>query len=84
MANIKSSKKRIKTNESARERNRAQKSEINTYVRKFNTAITSGETELASELLKECNSRLDKAATDNVIHANKAARVKGKLAKKLV
>ncbi|MGN6404310.1 30S ribosomal protein S20, partial [Sinomonas sp.] len=39
MANIKSQKKRILTNEKARQRNMAVKSELKTLIRSVNTAI---------------------------------------------
>ena len=42
MANIKSQKKRIKTNEKARQRNKAVKSQLRTYVRNFRTAVARG------------------------------------------
>ncbi|MCL2587098.1 MAG: 30S ribosomal protein S20 [Firmicutes bacterium] len=74
MANIKSSKKRIKVAETKRLQNKAQKSELSTYTKKFKAAPTA-------EGYNRVVSLLDKAAQDNVIHANKAARHKSKLAK---
>ena len=43
MANIKSQKKRIKTNEKARLRNRAAKAEMKTAVRRVREAVEAGE-----------------------------------------
>ena len=43
MANIKSQIKRIKQNEKAHQRNKAVKSELRTYVRKFREAVDAGE-----------------------------------------
>ncbi|MDO5081829.1 30S ribosomal protein S20 [Arachnia propionica] len=76
MANIKSQKKRIKTNEIARQRNKAIKSELRTHVRNFRTAVAEGDNEKAVELAKVANRALDKAVTKGVIHANQAANRK--------
>ena len=42
MANIKQQKKRILTNEKARVRNQAVKSELKTYVRRVREAVSAG------------------------------------------
>lgn len=76
MANIKSQKKRIKTNEIARQRNKAIKSQLRTHVRNFRTAVAEGDNEKALELAKVANRALDKAVTKGVIHANQAANRK--------
>ncbi|MDO5065824.1 MAG: 30S ribosomal protein S20 [Propionibacteriaceae bacterium] len=76
MANIKSQKKRIKTNEIARQRNKAIKSELRTHVRNFRTAVAEGDNQKAVELAKVANRALDKAVTKGVIHANQAANRK--------
>lgn len=81
MANIKSAKKRILVAEKKRARNKSAKSEINTFVKKFNSAVAAREFDLAVELLKATSGLLDSAATDNVIHQNKANRQKSRLAK---
>ena len=83
MANIKSSKKRIKVAESKRLQNQSKKSEIKTFTKKFNNAIASKEVELATELQNKCYSLLDSAAQDNVIHQNKANRQKARMAAQL-
>lgn len=49
MANIKSQKKRIKTNEKARLRNRAAKAEMKTAVRRVREAVEAGDKALATE-----------------------------------
>ena len=45
MANIKSQIKRIKTNRASTERNKAVKSELRTWMRKFREALASGDAE---------------------------------------
>ena len=82
MANIKSQIKRNRTNEKARQRNKAVKSSLKTAVRKFHTAADAGEKDQAQELAQAANRALDKAASKGVIHANQAANRKSAIAKK--
>ena len=82
MANIKSQKKRILTNEKARQRNKAVKSGLRTHVRKFNEAVADGDTAKAPELAKTATRALDKAASKGVIHKNQAANRKSAIAAK--
>ncbi|AEG44729.1 30S ribosomal protein S20 [Isoptericola variabilis] len=81
MANIKSQLKRIKTNEKARLRNKAVKSELKTYVRKVREAVAAGDKEAAAVALREASRKLDKAVSKGVIHANQAANRKSAIAK---
>ncbi|OKL47464.1 30S ribosomal protein S20 [Boudabousia liubingyangii] len=83
MANIKSQKKRIKTNEKRRVRNQAYKSELRTFVRKTREAIESGDREAAESALRLASRKLDKAVSKGVIHKNQAANRKSKLAKQV-
>ncbi|MEY9967323.1 small subunit ribosomal protein S20 [Streptacidiphilus sp. MAP12-16] len=80
MANIKSQIKRIKTNEKARQRNKAVKSSLKTAVRKAREAMEAGDVEKATALTREANKKLDKAASKGVIHKNQAANKKSALA----
>ncbi|MBV7363923.1 30S ribosomal protein S20 [Actinomycetaceae bacterium TAE3-ERU4] len=84
MANIKSQKKRIKTNEKRRQRNQAYKSELKTFVRKTREAIAAGDKEQAEAALRVVARKLDKAVSKGVIHKNQAANRKSKLAKQVV
>ncbi|SKC68087.1 30S ribosomal protein S20 [Krasilnikoviella flava] len=81
MANIKSQIKRIKTNEKARLRNKAVKSELKTYVRKVREAVAAGDKEAASTALQAASRKLDKAVSKGVIHTNQAANRKSAIAK---
>jgi small subunit ribosomal protein S20 len=76
VANIKSQMKRIKTNEKARLRNKAVKSELRTHVRNFRAAAKAGDKDKAIELLRVANRALDKAVSKGVIHKNQAANRK--------
>ena len=82
MANIKSQLKRIKTNEKRTERNKAVKSELRTWIRKFRDAAASGDAEAAQAALQAASRKLDKAVSKGVIHANQAANKKSAMAKK--
>ena len=83
MAKIKSQLKRIKTNEKARQRNKAVKSSLKTAIRKFREAAEAGETEKATALMRDASQQLDKAASKGVIHKNQAANKKSAMAKKV-
>jgi small subunit ribosomal protein S20 len=83
VANIKSQIKRIRTNELARQRNKAVKSALKTSVRRVRTAIDSGDKTVAQTELAAANRDLDKAATKGVIHANQAANRKSALAQQV-
>jgi len=82
VANIKSQIKRIKTNAQRTERNRAVKSELRTWIRKFREAAATGDATAANEALKVASTKLDKAVTKGVIHKNQAANKKSAMAKK--
>ncbi len=80
MANIKSQIKRIKTNEKARQRNKAVKSQLKTFVRRFREAADAGEAETATAAARAAGRALDKAAAKGVIHQNQAANRKSAIA----
>ncbi len=81
MANIKSQKKRILTNEKARLRNKSVKSSLKTAVRKFHEAAAAGSSD-AKALAADANKALDKAVSKGVIHKNQAANRKSAVAKR--
>ncbi|WP_431709336.1 30S ribosomal protein S20 [Glutamicibacter uratoxydans] len=83
MANIKSQKKRILTNEKARVRNVAVRSEVKTVIRNVNAAVAAGDKEKATEALQVAGRKLDKAVSKGVLHKNNAANRKSAIAKKV-
>ena len=83
MANIKSQIKRNRTNEVARLRNKATKSSLKTAVKKFRSAADAGDTEAATQALKDASRELDKAASKGVIHTNQAANRKSAMSSRL-
>ncbi|MDT0443997.1 MULTISPECIES: 30S ribosomal protein S20 [unclassified Streptomyces] len=80
MANIKSQIKRIKTNEKARQRNQAIKSEVKTAVRRAREAAAAGDYEQAEAARSAAARKLDKAVSKGVLHRNNAANKKSALA----
>lgn len=83
MANIKSQKKRIKTNEKRRLRNKGVRSEVKTYVRKFEEALTQDNKEEAQKALAAAAQKLDIAVSKGVLHRNNAANRKSSLTRRL-
>ena len=78
MANHKSSLKRIRQNESRKDRNKYVAKTTRNAVKKFRD--TSDKKEVTDALPKVA-SMLDKLAKKNVIHKNKASNLKSKLAR---
>ncbi len=79
MANIKSQKKRVRTNELARQRNVAVRSRVKTVVKKALVAIESRDAEKMAGPMTEAISAIDRACAKGVIHRNQAARRKASL-----
>ena len=82
MANIKSQIKRNLTNEKARLRNKAARSEVKTRIKTAVSSATAG-TETAVEDLRMAIKRLDKAAARGIIHKNQASNRKSRLVKRI-
>lgn len=81
MANIKSQIKRIKTNEIARQRNKAVKSQLRTEIRRVREAVAVGDADKAQTAARAACRSLDKAVSKGVIHSNNAANRKSAVAK---
>jgi small subunit ribosomal protein S20 len=83
MANIKSQIKRNRQNENRRQRNRSVRSLLKTRTRRFMEAVDAGDQTAAETAYREAARVYDKAASKGVIHRNKAANKKARLAKRL-
>jgi small subunit ribosomal protein S20 len=79
MANIKSQKKRVHTNELRRQRNMAVKSRMKTYIKTTISAIEAKDEAKIKEMLTQTLSEIDRAASKGIIHPNSAARKKSHL-----
>ena len=77
MANIKSQKKRIKTNAKAHDRNKAVKAELKTRIKAASAEGADDET------VRLAIKRIDMAAAKGIIHKNAAARKKSRLMKQV-
>lgn len=80
MANTSSAEKRIRQERTRTAHNRAQRSRLKTAIKKVNSATDPAE---AQSALVEVSGMLDRMATRNIIHRNKAARKKSQLARSL-
>ena len=78
MANHKSAKKRIKVNETRRQRNKADISKLNTMVKKVHATEKKAD---AENLLKETVAFIDRTVSKGRMHKNTAARKKSRLTK---
>lgn len=83
MANIKSAKKRAVTSEKRRKHNASRRSMMRTFTKKVIAAIQAGDKEAATQALAVATPILDRYATKGLIHKNKAARHKSRLAAKI-
>ena len=78
MPQNKSAKKRLRQDDKKRTRNRAQKRKVRTLVQRLKN---TEDPEVAAELLPDVKRGLDRLASKNLIHKNKAANKKSKLQK---
>ena len=83
MPNSPQAKKRQRTNEERRIRNRAVKSAVKTQVKKVTTAVTAGNVADGETEFRLAMKKLDKAAAKGIIHKNAAARTKSRLSARL-
>lgn len=78
MPNIKSAKKRVKTNKRDELKNRTAKATLKTALKKTSAAIKEGE---AKELLQDTQALIARTAKRGIIHKNKAARLQSRMMK---
>lgn len=81
MPNIKSAKKRVRSNGRKEKGNTYVSSSMKTAIKKFEKDVKSGNVEAASLSLNTAIQRVDKAKKAGLVHQNKAARVKSRLTK---
>ena len=83
MANIKSAKKRILVNRTKALRNQMAKSQLKTFIKKFNAAVVAGDKALATELYAVVVKKVDQAVARGILHKNNAAHKKSAFTLKL-
>lgn len=80
MANTASARKRTRQSEKQRQHNASLRSELRTAVKNARKAIEAGDKSAAQTILQRATSTIDRIADKNIIHKNKAARHKSRLA----
>ena len=83
MPNIKSAKKRVLLSRLANEKNKQEKSALKTTIKKFETAVASGNKAEADSAYTAAIQSIDKAVTKGILHKNTAARKKSNITKKM-
>ena len=83
MPNIKSSKKDVLSSKIAYEKNKANKSELKTNLKKFDAALVSGDKAAAEAAYKAATKAVDQAVNKGLLHKNNAARKKSSMTLKL-
>ena len=83
MANTPGAKKAIRKIERRTEVNKARRSRVRTFLRKFEEATTSGNVEAARAAFVEAQSELMRAVSKGVVHKNTGSRKVSRLAARL-
>ena len=83
MPNIKSSKKDVISSKIAYEKNKANKSELKTNLKKYEAALVGGDKAEAEAAYKVAIKAVDQAVNKGLLHKNNAARKKSAMTLKL-
>ncbi|MCY4523865.1 MAG: 30S ribosomal protein S20 [Halobacteriovoraceae bacterium] len=83
MANHKSAKKRARQNQVRKERNKAQRSNVRTFIKKLYQTIKTKDHAKASELLLSIQSLLGKLTSKGILNRKTAARYTSRMAAKV-
>jgi len=78
MPNTKQAKKRVRQDEERRQHNKTIKSSMRTAIKRV---LQADDPEAAKKALPTAMKRIDKAAKNNVIHDNAAARYKSRISR---
>jgi small subunit ribosomal protein S20 len=82
LPNIKSAKKRVKTNLRDEARNRSAKSTMKSAVKRTQEAIANGDAEASKSQVRSTQALIGRTAKRGIIHKNKAARLQSRLMRK--
>jgi small subunit ribosomal protein S20 len=83
MANSKQAAKRAKTSSASRTANVSLRTTLRSAIKKVQKAIAAGDRVAAEAAYKEQQSTIDSIADKKIIHKNKAARHKSRLARQI-
>ncbi len=81
MPNIKSAKKRVRSNARREKVNTLVTSSMRTAIKNFEKSVHAANKEEASSNLNIAIQRIDKAVSSGLVHQNKGARLKSRLTK---
>jgi small subunit ribosomal protein S20 len=81
MANIASQEKRIRRAERERLENRRRTSQVRTWFRRLEQAVSGGDSAAADRELGHLVSRIDRAVKSGALHRNNGARKKARAAR---
>lgn len=79
MPNIKSAKKRVKVNAVKAKNNQMAKSQLKTMLKKFRTAVETGDKAAATVAYTAAVKAVDQAAAKHLVHKNNAANKKSRM-----
>lgn len=80
MANTAQARKRARQSSAQNKHNSSMRSTLRTAIKSVRKAIEAGDKTQAAELLQKATSVIDRIADKKIIHKNKAARHKSRLA----
>lgn len=83
MPNIKSAKKRVLVSKANNERNKTDRSELKTTLKKFDVAVAAGNHEQADSAYQAAVKTVDQAVNKGILHKNNAARKKSSMTLKM-
>ena len=83
MANNPGARKAIRKIAARTEVNRARRTRVRTYLRKFQEAVVAGDAAVAKTAFVEAQSELMRAVSKGVVHKNTGSRKVGRLAAQL-
>jgi len=80
MANTAQARKRARQSVARNKHNASLRSMLRTSIKRVRQAIAAGDQAAANEVFRKTSSVIDRVADKNIIHKNKAARHKSRLA----
>ena len=81
MANTAQARKRARQSVERNKHNSSLRSMLRTSIKRVRQAIAAGDKAAAGDVFRKATSVIDRVADKNIIHKNKAANLKSKLAK---
>lgn len=80
MANTAQARKRARQADARNKHNASMRSMMRTSIKRVHQAVAAGDQNAANEVFRKATSIIDRVADKNIIHKNKAARHKSRLA----